>query len=213
MARVTLSFDNGPDAEGTPRVLDALAAHGVRASFFAVGSRLEAPGARALLERARDAGHWIGNHGYTHRTPLGRDRSREAAQREIEATQARLGELAHPDLPFRPFGGGGRLDANLLSRAAADRLVAGRYTLVLWSCVPGDWVDPGWVERALAEVATQAWSLVVLHDVVPDTAAQLPEFLRALRAAGHEIVQDWPESCVPIRRGVLRHSVDAWVAD
>jgi peptidoglycan/xylan/chitin deacetylase (PgdA/CDA1 family) len=213
MARVTLSFDNGPDAEGTPRVLDALAAHDLRASFFALGKRLEQPGARALLERARSEGHWIGNHSYSHGTPLGLDPSPEAALREIDAAQALLGDLAHPDLPFRPFGGGGRLDRNLLSRAALARLVAGRHTLVLWSCVPRDWVDTGWPERALAEIARQPWSLVVLHDVVPDTAARLPEFLAALRAARHEVVQEWPEACVPIRRGALQRSVDAWVAD
>ena len=213
MSRVTLSFDNGPDAEGTPRVLDALAAHGVRASFFAVGQRVEQPGARSLLERARDAGHWVGNHSYTHGTPLGQDPSPEAAAREIDAAQALLGELAHPDRPFRPFGGGGRLDRNLLSRAATARLAAGRHTLVLWSCVPRDWVDAGWVERALAEIETQSWSLVVLHDTVPDTAARLPEFLGALRAAGHDVVQEWPDACVPMHRGVVRQPLDAWIAD
>jgi peptidoglycan/xylan/chitin deacetylase (PgdA/CDA1 family) len=213
LSRVALSFDNGPDAQGTPRVLDALAAEGLRASFFAVGRRLEEPGARALLARARDAGHWIGNHGYTHRTPLGLDPSPEAARREIDETQALLGELAHPDLPYRPFGGGGKLDASLLSRAALARLVSGRHTLVLWSCVPHDWDDPSWIERTLAEVAAQAHALVVLHDVVPDTAARLPELLARLRAAGHQIVQEWPEACVPLYRGVPRGKLDAFVAD
>lgn len=213
MARVTLSFDNGPDAEGTPRVLDALAARGVPASFFVVGRRLEQPGALALLERVRAAGHWIGSHGYSHRTPLGLDPSPEAAEREIDRTQALLGELAHPDRPFRPFGAGGHLDRRLLSRAAVARLVAGRHTLVLWSCVPRDWEDAGWVERTLAEVAGQEEALVVLHDVVPDTPVRLPALLDGLAGAGHEIVQAWPERCVPIRRGEMRSPVEAWVAD
>lgn len=213
MARVTLSFDNGPDLEGTPRVLDALAARGLRATFFAVGRRLEQPGARALLERARREGHWIGNHSYSHGTPLGLDPSPEAAAREIDGAQALLADLAHEDLPFRPFGGGGRLDRNLLSRAAVDRLVAGRHTLVLWSCVPRDWVDAGWIDRALAEIEVRGHALVVLHDPVPDTAARLPEFLDALEAAGHEVAQAWPEDCVPIRRGAVLRALDAWVAD
>jgi peptidoglycan/xylan/chitin deacetylase (PgdA/CDA1 family) len=213
MARVTLSFDNGPDAQGTPRVLDALAARGVLASFFVVGMRLEQPGALALLERVRAAGHWIGNHGYSHRTPLGLDPSPEAAEREIDRTQALLGDLAHPERPFRPFGGGGHLDRRLLSRAALARLVAGQHTLVLWSCVPHDWEDPGWVERCLAEVAGQPEALVVLHDVVPDTAARLPALLAGLVEAGHEIVQAWPRRCVPIVRGEIRESVEAWLGD
>ena len=129
-----LTTDPTPKARA---LLDALAAHGVRASFFAIGRRLEQPGARATLERVRDEGHWIGNHGYSHRTPLGLDRSQDAAAREIDGTEALLGALAHPDRLFRPFGGGGHLDASLLSAALAS-LSAGRHTLVLWAKKPRD---------------------------------------------------------------------------
>ena len=213
MARVTLSFDNGPDPDGTPRVLEVLAARGIRASFFVIGRRLEQPGSGALLERVRADGHWIGNHGYMHRTPLGLDPSPEAAEREIDRTQALLAGFAHPDRPFRPFGGGGHLDRRLLSRAAVARLVAGRHTLVLWNCVPRDWEDAGWVERALAEVTGQEEALLVLHDGVPDTPARLPALLDGLADAGHEIVQAWPERCVPIRRGEVRSPVEGFVGD
>ncbi|MEK9722326.1 MAG: polysaccharide deacetylase family protein [Rhodospirillaceae bacterium] len=84
MNAVTLTFDNGPDAAVTPRVLDILAAHGVLATFFVVGERLAASAAaRAAVERARAAGHWIGNHSFTHTTPLGQ-LGGDAARDEIE---------------------------------------------------------------------------------------------------------------------------------
>ena len=68
---VTLTFDNGPEPEVTPGVLDTLAAAGIKATFFVLGHKLALPGRRALAERAAAEGHWIGNHTYTHSTPLG----------------------------------------------------------------------------------------------------------------------------------------------
>ncbi len=62
MRRVTLSFDNGPSAEVTPGVLDCLAARGVAATFFVSAKDILNEPQRALVRRAKDAGHRIGNH-------------------------------------------------------------------------------------------------------------------------------------------------------
>ena len=62
MARVTLSFDNGPHPELTPRILDVLARRRVPASFFVLGSAMAVPEKRLAAERAHAEGHWIGNH-------------------------------------------------------------------------------------------------------------------------------------------------------
>ena len=61
---VALTFDDGPDAEETPRVLDVLKRHGVRATFFVVGERIEAH--PELLLRMLSEGHTIGNHTLNH---------------------------------------------------------------------------------------------------------------------------------------------------
>src|SRR2546423_6794093 len=62
---VALTFDDGPNPDATPRVLDALAARGVKATFFILGRHAEQwPG---LVKRVADEGHSIGNHGYFHR--------------------------------------------------------------------------------------------------------------------------------------------------
>ena len=62
---VALTFDDGPNPDATPLVLDALAARGVRATFFILGRHAEQwP---ALVERVAAEGHSIGNHGYYHR--------------------------------------------------------------------------------------------------------------------------------------------------
>ena len=67
-----LSFDNGPEPEATPGVLDVLARRRIPAMFFVIGEKLRDPKARALATQARDAGHVIGNHTLTHGAPLGR---------------------------------------------------------------------------------------------------------------------------------------------
>ena len=213
MFRVTLSFDNGPEPEVTPRVLDTLAQRGLAATFFVIGEKLADPARRALAARARAEGHWIGNHSLTHSVPLGERREPGGAEIEIGRTQQALGELAHPDRFFRPFGGGGRLDRCLLNREALDYLTAGGYTCVLWNCVPRDWEDPaGWVERALAECAARAWSLVVLHDLPTGAMLNLERFLDRVGDAGGAIVQEFPPQCVPIRRGGIILPIDDYVA-
>jgi peptidoglycan-N-acetylglucosamine deacetylase len=176
----------------------------VKATFFVLGAKLAEPKRRALARRAHAEGHWIGNHTLTHPRPLGE--LGEGAREEIEAAQAQLGALAHPDRLFRPSGEGGDLEPGLLNRTAVDALLAGGYTCVLWNAVPGDWKDAqGWVERALEQCANRDWTLLVLHDVRDAAAARLAEFLDRSRA---DFVQDFPPACVPIRRGQLVGSLD-----
>src|SRR5262245_5425749 len=62
---VALTFDDGPNPDATPAVLDALGAEGVPGTFFVLGRHAERwP---ALVARAAREGHTVGNHGYHHR--------------------------------------------------------------------------------------------------------------------------------------------------
>jgi peptidoglycan-N-acetylglucosamine deacetylase len=212
--RITLSFDNGPDPEVTPQVLDVLAKAGIEASFFVLGSKLRDPARRAVAQRARAEGHWIGNHTFHHTQPLGLSPDPDIAAKEIGRTQALLGDLTDERRLFRPFGGGGRLGRHLLSRAALDYLIAGRYTCVLWNAIPGDWADPaGWVEPALEQCRSLDWALVVLHDLPTGAMDRLERFIGQAREAGAAFVQDFPPSCVPLERGRTMGDMAACVAD
>src|SRR6187551_2247071 len=106
MFDLTLTFDNGPDPATTPAVLDILARRSLRTGFFVIGKRLAASGGRAIVERAKAEGHWIGNHTWTHTMPLGVRPEPDAAQQEIGRTQDELGTLSSPERYFRPGGGG-----------------------------------------------------------------------------------------------------------
>jgi peptidoglycan/xylan/chitin deacetylase (PgdA/CDA1 family) len=209
---VTLSFDNGPEPAATPRVLDVLRQFDVKATFFVLGAKLADPERRAIAKRAHAEGHWIGNHTKTHRVPLGRLHDDTAVLDEILDTQALIGELAHPDRLFRPFGGGGEIGTHLLSEAALRVLKNEKMTCVLWNAVPRDWEDPrGWAELALAQCLAQPWSLLVLHDLPTGAMGRLRIFIDRVLDHGGRFRQDFPPQCVPLLRGEAVASMAPYV--
>jgi peptidoglycan/xylan/chitin deacetylase (PgdA/CDA1 family) len=199
MQRVTLSFDNGPHPEVTPAVLDTLARHGIRTTFFVVGDKLVAD--RAPSERAHAEGHWIGNHTWSHSSPF-RDRGdADFVRDEIDRTQREIGDLSHPHRLFRPYGGQGRLDG-ALNGIAVDYLRDGGYSCIMWNALPGDFRDrDGWVETALQQVETTDWPLVVLHDVNAAAMRHLDRFIGLLEDRGMIFEQSFPPSCIAMDRG------------
>jgi peptidoglycan-N-acetylglucosamine deacetylase len=212
--RVTLTFDNGPTEGVTGRVLDILRAQELRATFFVCGKQLLTPAARELARRAVDEGHWVGNHTMTHDLPLGVDSSPGTLRREIGATQEMLAWNDGQERLFRPAGSGGALDRRLFSPPAVDYLTEHGYSVVLWNSVPRDWEAPDtWVEAALADVARQDWTVMVLHDLPTGAMDHLPAAIDAIREGGAQFEQSFPESCVPIVRGRLRAPVDHLMPD
>jgi peptidoglycan/xylan/chitin deacetylase (PgdA/CDA1 family) len=213
MFDLTLSFDNGPEPETTPQVLDILARRGLKTTFFVIGQKLADPERRALAERAHAEGHWIGNHSWTHSVPLGERQTPDLAETEIGQTQNVIGDLAHPRKFFRPFGGGGNLDRRLMNSEVVSFLEAGRFTCVLWNSIPRDWNDPdGWVERALQQCQSQSWTLMVLHDLPTGAMRHLERFLDRVGDLGGRFRQDFPPDCVPIVDGIVVRPIDNYVA-
>jgi peptidoglycan-N-acetylglucosamine deacetylase len=193
-------------------VLDVLGAANVSATFFVLGSKLADKKRRALAKRAHAEGHWIGNHTWSHAEPLGRVADPSRVVSEIVETEALIGELAHPDRLFRPFGGGGALGPHLLNQIALKTLMRERMTCVLWNAVPRDWEDPrGWAETALAQCLAQPWTLLVLHDLPTGAMGRLRIFIDRVRDHGGEFRQDFPPDCVPIRRGEAVAPLEAYV--
>jgi peptidoglycan/xylan/chitin deacetylase (PgdA/CDA1 family) len=212
--RVSITFDNGPTVGVTGQVLDVLAKHEVYSTFFVLGRKLGTPAERALVERAHAEGHWIGNHTFTHAAALGDSIDPDTPAAEIGRTQELLAHVAHDDRLFRPPGGGGKLDHHLLSRTAVQYLEDGKYTTVLWNNVPRDWSDPdGWETTCRRGIARQRWSVVVLHDVDTGAMRHLDAALGRMRDDALDLVQDYPDDCVPVRRGRVMSSIEHLVAN
>lgn len=127
--KVALTFDDGPDRRFTPRVLDVLKKHNVKATFFLMGSRVD--GLPDVTRRIADEGHAIGNHTYWH--PKLWKESPERIIWEIEKTEAAIESvIGHRTNLFRPPYGG-----------LTDEIVAnlGRmnYSVIGWSVDSLDW--------------------------------------------------------------------------
>lgn len=199
--RVSLTFDNGPHRDVTPVVLDMLAQRGISATFFVLGKKLADPELYALASRAHADGHRLGNHTYTHKTPLGLLADADGIE-EIRATQELLGDLAGAERLFRPPGGQGRIGSHLLSQAAWNHLSQGSYTCVVWNCLAQEWIDPhAWVDPTLARCRELDWSTVVIHDLPTGAIDHLDEFLDSLIQEGAEFSLDFPDNCLAMRRG------------
>jgi peptidoglycan-N-acetylglucosamine deacetylase len=210
---VTLTFDNGPEPGVTQHVLEVLKKEEIRATFFVLGAKLADPARRKLAERAHADGHWIGNHTMTHGVPLGKIREKGKARSEILDAQKQLGDLAHADRLFRPFGGGGVLGQHLLNQEALETLKEERMTCVLWNAIPRDFADPdGWVGLALEQCQAQPQTLVVLHDLPNGAMNHLQRFIEEIRNRGAEFRQEFPPDCVLMRRGAILGELTAYVS-
>ncbi|MDT8436360.1 MAG: polysaccharide deacetylase family protein [Gemmatimonadota bacterium] len=150
---VALTFDDGPDPVWTPAVLDVLAAHGARATFFLVGER--AARYPDLVRRIREEGHAVGNHGWSHRSA--HELAPDVLREELRLTQEALQDPGGAPLWFRPPYG--ELDERAW-RTARD---AG-YEIVGWSVLSDDWrpMRPGDLAARLVDLVTPG-AIVVLH--------------------------------------------------
>lgn len=181
---VALTFDDGPDPEVTPRVLDSLDAEGATASFFCVARRAEEfPGVVAEIARR---GHRVENHSYRHSNAFSLFGPR-AVGRELDRSQEILTRQAGS--PPRWF----RAPAGLRSPWLDVALQARKLSLVSWTRRAFDTItrDPdvivGRLTRGLA-----AGDILMLHDRVgPRQSARgapvleaLPLLLARLRGEG-----------------------------
>lgn len=192
---VALSFDDGPDPEWTPQILDILKAKHVPATFFVVGEN--AMPHPLLLNQIVDAGSEIGNHSFTH--PNLAQVSAEGTRIELNSTN-RLVE-AYTGRSTRLFRAPYFGDAEpTTTNEIVPALVAQQdgYTNVGLHVDPADWKRPGVdaiVKSALDQVKTDnpesAGQIVLLHDGGGDrsqTVAALPAIIDGLRAKGYQFV-------------------------
>ena len=193
--KVALTFDDGPSAEWTPKILDILKQKGVKGTFFIAGANGETnPG---LVQRILAEGHEIGNHTFTH--PNLGEVSAEVARLELNATQRLVEALTGRSMRlFRPpfFGDA---EPTTPSEIAPVKLAqALGYVTVGLRVDPDDWQGPSAdliVQRVLDRMADTnpetRGQIVLLHDAGGDrthTVAALPRIIDALRAKGLEIV-------------------------
>jgi peptidoglycan/xylan/chitin deacetylase (PgdA/CDA1 family) len=175
---IFLTFDDGPTAETTPRLLDTLQELGVNGTFFLLGQN--AAGNGELVASIHEHGHLIGNHAFKHRRlPL---RSGNAIREEILRTEEIIFNITgqRTRMLRPPFGW---VDGRVLN---VVRELG--YKVVLWSILSGDFGEdaPRTVVNRVVRNA-QPGSIVVFHDNHKTKSKLIPivsELIVSLRGRG-----------------------------
>lgn len=158
--KIALSFDDGPDPDITPQVLELLKKKHIKAGFFLVGEKVEQdPG---LLEKIISDGHVVGNHSYSHKNNFG-FRSKNKVLKELQKTDALIFRSSGKRLKlFRPpFG---VTNPNI---AGAARIL--EYAVVGWSIRSLDTMGKS-REKTIKRVnrRLKPGSLILFHDTHAD---------------------------------------------
>ena len=177
---ISITFDDGPHPQNTPRLLDILAVRNVKATFYVIGRSVDLhPG---VLRRTVAEGHEIGNHSHTHRL-LSKLSSSEVRQ-EMQRCQEAVGRAAGVGMRTMrpPYGGLLQSQRELVHSEFG-------YPTILWSVDPLDWKRPGpsvVTSRILA--ATTAGGIVLAHDLHSQTVDAMPATLDGLLRKGYNFV-------------------------
>ncbi|MER5223912.1 bifunctional polysaccharide deacetylase/glycosyltransferase family 2 protein [Streptomyces flaveus] len=183
---VALTFVGGPDPRWTPRILDALSRHHARATFFVVGSRVNAH--PALARRILAEGHELGIYSFGVADPWSmpvwrRKADRIFAQRAVAGAVGRKPQLLHLPLPSTSVAPDERLRAEIQDAAGTG------FDVVLTDRDTRDWSSPGVdaIVRAATPDAGQG-AVVLMHDGGgdrTDTVAAVDRLLTSLTVRGY----------------------------
>src|SRR5947209_7926791 len=187
--QVAITFDDGPDPEWTPQILDILKAANVKAAFFLVGVNAEKyPG---LVRRIVNEGHEIGNHTYYH--PNLALAWPEHVRLELNATQLLIETITgRATTLFRPPYAADTQPSKMSQLTALQIAQDLSYLVVLERIDPQDWARPG-ADIILQRVKQQRrdGSIILLHDAGGDrsqTVEALPRILDWLHTRGDTVV-------------------------
>lgn len=193
---VVITFDDGPLPPYTERILDTLAAHCVKATYFLVGEM-----ARAYpksVRRIYNDGHVIGTHSQTHPFKFDRLDTAEVARevsRGIASVKAAVGD-PRAVAPFFRIPG--------LRRSQTVESYLQEQAIALWSAdeVADDW-RRGVTARDIVRLALKRLEanghrgVLLLHDIHPATAQAVPVLLKELKARGYRVVHALPAGVRP----------------
>jgi peptidoglycan/xylan/chitin deacetylase (PgdA/CDA1 family) len=177
---IAMTFDDGPSATLTPKLLDLLAAHHIKATFFVIGENVAEHS--EIVARAAREGHEIANHSWSHPN-LGKmsdEGVRSQLQRTDDAIKSAIG--SRPTLMRPPYG-------SITARQKHWIYNDFGYRVILWDVDPLDWKRPGPAvvrNRILKE--TRPGSIVLSHDIHPGTIEAMSSTLDELEGKGLKFV-------------------------
>ena len=174
---IAFTFDDGPHPATTPKILDVLRHHGVKATFFVVGQLVDSY--PHLVRREHEEGHVVGNHSYTHpHLPTLGNAEVEKELRDTNTAVTSAG-VPKPTLFRPPYG-----DTNAEVEGVAASL---RMTQILSTVGTEDWKNPP-PEELCEQVVRDAepGAIIALHDAwTANTDDALDCIITRLEAKGY----------------------------
>ena len=177
---IAMTFDDGPDAKLTPKLLDLLKERGMKATFFVVGQN--AATSPEILKRAIAEGHEIANHSWSH--PDLAKMSNNAVNHELQKTEEAIIQATgvKPKLLRPPYGAITKDEREWIH----DKF---GYKIILWDVDPQDWKyrNATHVESEILK-QTRPGSIILSHDIHASTIAAMPATFDRLLAQGYKFV-------------------------
>jgi peptidoglycan-N-acetylglucosamine deacetylase len=177
---IAMTFDDGPNPQLTPKLLDMLKERGIKATFFVVGKNVEEY--PDIVRRMADEGHEVANHSWSHPalTKLGAESFRKQIENTNEAIENATGK--RPVLMRPPYGA----TSSILNRRLVEQF---GLKVILWSVDPRDWKyrNPNRVYSTIIQ-NTKAGSIILAHDIHATTVAAMPATLDSLTGKGYKFV-------------------------
>ena len=176
--KIALTFDDGPNAQFTPLLLDGLKKRGVKATFFLIGKNIEAGNNADIVKREWEEGHLLGNHTYNH-VEITRV-SNDTAYQEIKATNDLISEITGAPVEYMrpPFG--------LWQKKLEQRI---HVLPVMWTVDPLDWAtenEDEIVNKVVTEVEEN--DIILLHDCYKSSVRAALRIVDLLEAKGYQFV-------------------------
>jgi peptidoglycan/xylan/chitin deacetylase (PgdA/CDA1 family) len=177
---IAMTFDDGPSAKLTPKLLDLLAERHIHVTFFLVGENAKAH--PEIVKREVAEGHEVGNHSWDH-PDLAR-KSDDIVRSQLDRTNDAIAEaVGHPPTLMRPPYGS--LTRDQKKWIAKDY----GFKIILWSVDPLDWKRPGpeIVHQRIVQGARNG-AIILSHDIHPGTVEAMPATLDDLLGKGFKFV-------------------------
>jgi peptidoglycan-N-acetylglucosamine deacetylase len=177
---IAMTFDDGPHAINTPKLLDMAAKRQIKLTFFVLGECVQQN--PVVLQREVAEGHEIGNHSWSH--PNLAKLSDEAVRSQLRRTDDLIVKTAgvKPKLMRPPYG-------ELTRRQRIWVNHDFNYKVILWDVDPLDWKRPGPSIVASRIIAgARPGSIILSHDIHPPTIEAMPQVFDALLAKGFKFV-------------------------
>jgi peptidoglycan/xylan/chitin deacetylase (PgdA/CDA1 family) len=183
---VALTFDDGPDAVFTPRILNVLRRTRVKGTFFVVGRRVQRY--PRVFQRMLREGHEVGNHSWSH--PKMSRQSAGQVRRELRRASDEMNRVGNvrPRFFRPPYGA--------LSETVIREAVGEGYKIILWNVDSLDWSGiPGTVLATNVLSHIRPGSIILMHSAtgrggnLQNTVQALPRIIQRLRREGYRFVK------------------------